>query len=39
LRIASETFRTILNAPTFELWGSQRKKKKTKALRKNLKKL
>ena len=38
MRKASETFRTILNTPTFELWVSQRKKKR-KVLRKLLKKL
>jgi len=32
LRIASETFGTILNTPTFELQASQRKKKKGNVL-------
>ena len=34
MRIVSETFETLLHAPTFELYGSQRKKKKRKAPRK-----
>ena len=32
MRIASETFGTILNTPTFELQASQRKKKKGNVL-------
>ena len=35
MRIASETFGTILSTPTFELQGSQRKKKKRKCTEKN----
>ena len=34
LRTVSETCGTTLNAPTFELWGSQQKKRKRQGLRK-----
>ena len=39
LRTVSETSGTTLNAPTFELWGSQKKQRKIKELRKYLKRL
>ena len=39
LRTVSETSGTTLNAPTFELWGSQKKKRKRKDQRKYLKRL
>ena len=39
LRRVSETSGTTLNAPTFELQGFQKKNRKTKGLRKYLKRL
>ena len=39
MRIVSETSGTISNAPTSELYGSQKKKKKRKGMRKFLKRL
>ena len=39
LRTVSETSGTISNAPTFELEGSQKKKRKRKGMRKFLKRL
>ena len=38
LKIVSETSGAILNAPTFKLWGSQ-KKRRRKGMRKFLKRL
>ena len=37
--VVSETSRTISNAPTCELYGSQKKKRKRKGMRKFLKRL
>ena len=39
MRIVSETSGTISNTPTFELLGSQKKKRKRKGMRKFLKSL
>ena len=39
LRTASETSRTTLNAPTFELQGSQKKKRKKKVSEKIFEKI
>ena len=39
LRTVSETSGTTLNAPTFNLQGSQKEKRKRKGLRKYLKRL
>ena len=39
LRIVSETSGTVSNAPTFVLYGSQKKKRKRKGMRKFLKRL
>ena len=39
MRTISETSGTMLNAPTFELQGPQKKKRKRKGLRKYLKRL
>ena len=39
MRKISETSETTLDAPTFELQGSQKKKRKKKGLRKYLKRL
>jgi len=36
MRTSSETCRTILNAPTFDSQGSQKKKTKRKTMRKYL---
>ena len=36
MRKASETFGTILNTPTFKLYGSQRKKTKKKGTEKDI---
>ena len=36
MRTVSETSRTMLNAPTFESWESQKKKTKRKSMRKYL---
>jgi len=39
MRIVSETSWAISIAPTFQLWGSQKKKRKRKGMRKFLKRL